>query len=273
MGIGREARRSARRRFLRLREGTAQPFSEAIRAGESEGRKRPDLCRLPGIRGAWLLQPRDGSGGACLYAYQQRLAKHAVPASLLARLAVDRTCQGRGLGKALVEDAPLRTAPAADIVGGAPRPCQERRGAGMIRSLGIRAESHGSPSPVFAHEGLAEDIERMNGEPPLLGPTPLESFGATKPLRKRHVVGESLACDPGYVGNSSDQMLDGAALTGDEKTRQPGRGAWMLIRKSSVTADFRAARAIAARGKLYRNGQRLEGRIAVHEMDALESDP
>ncbi len=169
------------------------------------------------------------------------LAKHAVPVLPLARLAIDRTCQGRGLGKALVEDALLRTATAADIVGVAPRPCQGRRGAGMVRSLGIRAESHGSPSPVLAHEGLAEDIEPMNGKPPLLGPTPLESFVATKPLRKRHVVGESLACDPGCARYPSDHKLDRAALTGDGKKRQPGRVAWMLLHKSSVTADFRTA--------------------------------
>ena len=36
---------------------------------------------------------------------------------LLARLAVDLTWQGRGLGKALVKDALLRTAAAADIAG------------------------------------------------------------------------------------------------------------------------------------------------------------
>ena len=36
---------------------------------------------------------------------------------LLARLAVDLTLQGRGLGKALVKDALLRTAAAADIAG------------------------------------------------------------------------------------------------------------------------------------------------------------
>ena len=36
---------------------------------------------------------------------------------LLARLAVDRTWQGRGLDKALVKDALLRTAAAADIAG------------------------------------------------------------------------------------------------------------------------------------------------------------
>ena len=36
---------------------------------------------------------------------------------LLARLAVDRSCQGQGLGKALIKDALLRTAEAAEIAG------------------------------------------------------------------------------------------------------------------------------------------------------------
>ena len=45
------------------------------------------------------------------------LARHPIPVMLLARLAVDRTEQGRGLGRALVKDALLRTAAAADIAG------------------------------------------------------------------------------------------------------------------------------------------------------------
>ena len=44
-------------------------------------------------------------------------ARHAVPVMLLGRLAVDRTHQGRGLGRALLKDALLRTAQAADIAG------------------------------------------------------------------------------------------------------------------------------------------------------------
>lgn len=39
------------------------------------------------------------------------------PAMILARLAVDRGMQGRGIGRALVRDALLRTAQAADIAG------------------------------------------------------------------------------------------------------------------------------------------------------------
>lgn len=43
--------------------------------------------------------------------------RHPIPVMLLARLAVDKTEQGRGLGKTLLKDALLRTAQAADIAG------------------------------------------------------------------------------------------------------------------------------------------------------------
>ncbi|TSD87101.1 GNAT family N-acetyltransferase [Mycobacterium sp. KBS0706] len=45
------------------------------------------------------------------------LPRHPVPVMLLARLAVDISEQGRGLGKALLKDALLRTAQAAEIAG------------------------------------------------------------------------------------------------------------------------------------------------------------
>lgn len=47
----------------------------------------------------------------------QGIAQHPVPTMLLARLAMDRQHQGAGLGKALLKDALLRTAQAADIAG------------------------------------------------------------------------------------------------------------------------------------------------------------
>jgi len=43
--------------------------------------------------------------------------RHLIPVMLLARLAVDKVEQGRGLGRALLKDALLRTAQAADIAG------------------------------------------------------------------------------------------------------------------------------------------------------------
>ena len=45
------------------------------------------------------------------------LPRHPVPLMLLARLAVHRDWQGRGLGAGLLKDALRRTAQAADIVG------------------------------------------------------------------------------------------------------------------------------------------------------------
>jgi predicted N-acetyltransferase YhbS len=45
------------------------------------------------------------------------LPKHPIPVILLARLAVDATEQGRGLGAALLKDALLRTIQASEIAG------------------------------------------------------------------------------------------------------------------------------------------------------------
>jgi GNAT superfamily N-acetyltransferase len=45
------------------------------------------------------------------------LARHPVPVMILARLAVDQAHQRLGLGRALLKDALLRTAQAADIAG------------------------------------------------------------------------------------------------------------------------------------------------------------
>jgi GNAT superfamily N-acetyltransferase len=45
------------------------------------------------------------------------LARHPVPVMILARLAVDQEHQRKGLGQALLKDALLRTAQAADIAG------------------------------------------------------------------------------------------------------------------------------------------------------------
>lgn len=45
------------------------------------------------------------------------LGRHDVPVAILARLGVDVTVQGRGVGRGLVKDALLRVAGAADLIG------------------------------------------------------------------------------------------------------------------------------------------------------------
>jgi GNAT superfamily N-acetyltransferase len=45
------------------------------------------------------------------------LARHPIPVMILARLAIDQSMQGRGLGQGLLKDALTRTVHAADIAG------------------------------------------------------------------------------------------------------------------------------------------------------------
>lgn len=58
------------------------------------------------------VSPADAPGRVC-----KGLARHPVPVMILARLAVDAEFQRKGLGRALLKDALLRTLQAADIAG------------------------------------------------------------------------------------------------------------------------------------------------------------
>ena len=92
----------------------------------------------------------------------QGISQHPVPVMILARLAVDLQHQGAGLGKALLKDALLRTAQAADIAG--------------IRALLVHAkdeparqwylnwEFEPSPSDPFHLFLLMKDIKAMVGK-------------------------------------------------------------------------------------------------------------
>ena len=86
------------------------------------------------------------------------MARHPVPVMILARLAVDRFAQRSGIGQALLKDALLRTAQAADIAG--------------IRALVVHAKN----------EDARRWYERFDFEP---SPTdPLHLFLLLKDLRK-----------------------------------------------------------------------------------------
>jgi GNAT superfamily N-acetyltransferase len=89
------------------------------------------------------------------------LAKHPVPVMLLARLAVDRSVQGKGVGRGLLKDALYRTVQAADIAG--------------IRALLVHAKDEdarqfythfnfdASPSDPYHLFLLVKDIRRIIG--------------------------------------------------------------------------------------------------------------
>ena len=89
------------------------------------------------------------------------IARHPVPLMILARLAVDSTEKGKGLGAALLKDAMLRTLNAAGIAG--------------IRALFVHAKDDEArrfyehfdfkPSPTDAHHlyCLMKDVTRLLG--------------------------------------------------------------------------------------------------------------
>ena len=91
------------------------------------------------------------------------LARHPVPIILLARLAIDLNEQGKGIGVALLKDALLRSARAADLIGcravplccggelfGHPLP-----GAVQVPEADLRRSKSGSGCPAEPERGLS----------------------------------------------------------------------------------------------------------------------
>jgi GNAT superfamily N-acetyltransferase len=87
------------------------------------------------------------------------MAQHPVPVMVLARLAVDLQHQGAGLGKALLKDALLRTAQAADIAG--MRALLVHAKDEAARQWYLRWEFEPSPSDPFHLFLLMKDIKAM----------------------------------------------------------------------------------------------------------------
>lgn len=74
-------------------------------------------CQGDVVIGFYSLAVGSVDPGATPSRVMKGLARHPVPVMILARLAVDKEHQRKGLGQALLRDALLRTAQAADIAG------------------------------------------------------------------------------------------------------------------------------------------------------------
>jgi predicted N-acetyltransferase YhbS len=85
------------------------------------------------------------------------LADHPVPVILLARLAVDRTEQGAGLGAGLFKDALLRSIAAADIVGC--RAVMVQAKDDRAKSFYMRFDFEPSPTDPFRLYALMKDVK------------------------------------------------------------------------------------------------------------------
>ena len=74
-------------------------------------------CRGDTVTGFYSLAVGSVDPQAAPSRAAKGLARHPVPVMILARLVVDKAHQRKGLGRALLKDALLRTAQAADIAG------------------------------------------------------------------------------------------------------------------------------------------------------------
>jgi len=70
------------------------------------------------VFGYYTLTPGSVVKAATPHRVRKGLAAHPVPVIIIARLAVDKSQQGLGVGRALVRDALLRVIDAAEIIGG-----------------------------------------------------------------------------------------------------------------------------------------------------------
>jgi GNAT superfamily N-acetyltransferase len=75
------------------------------------------LARDVTVRGYFSLAAGSISCDEATERVRKGLARHPIPVILLARLAVDKSLQARGIGPALLKDALLRLADAADTIG------------------------------------------------------------------------------------------------------------------------------------------------------------
>lgn len=86
---------------------------------------------------AGSVEPSDATGRTL-----RGTGRHPIPVVLLARLGVDKSAQGSGLGRALVIDALKRTMQASDVIG--------------VRALLIHAESEAAKN-FYLHLGEFEE--------------------------------------------------------------------------------------------------------------------
>jgi GNAT superfamily N-acetyltransferase len=85
-------------------------------------------------------------------------ARHAIPVVLLARLAVDTASQGQGIGPALLKDALLRAASAADTIGA--RALLVHAKDGRARSFYERFDFEPSPTDPLHLFLIMRDLKR-----------------------------------------------------------------------------------------------------------------
>ena len=89
----------------------------ALTNQQNESARTYVVHRNGSVVGYYSISAGSVAIGESPYRIAKGLARHPIPVILLARMNVDKSEAGKGLGKALLKDALVRIARAADIVG------------------------------------------------------------------------------------------------------------------------------------------------------------
>ena len=119
-------------------------------------------CRTGSVAGFYSLAVGSVEPSSAALRVIKGIPQHPVPVMILARLAVDLQHQGVGLGQALLRDALMRTAQAADIAG--IRALLVHAKDAPARQWYLNWEFEPSPSDPFHLFLLMKDIKAMLGD-------------------------------------------------------------------------------------------------------------
>lgn len=135
-------------RFARIADGAGTAKTYVLASGN---RVLGYYALTPGAVNRHELPERHAKG----------MPAHPIGAILLARLAVDRSLQGQGYGRALMADAAIRTLQAADLVGARAMlvHARDERAAGFYERLGFTQ----SPTDALHLMVLIKDLRRTFG--------------------------------------------------------------------------------------------------------------
>lgn len=112
----------AREHDVRAFDCGSEPLNEYLRrfawTNQQAGAARTYVAiRSRAVVGYYTLAYGSVEHGRASERIRKGLARHPIPVMVLARLAVDRSQQGQGLGQGLLKNALLRTLQAAEIAG------------------------------------------------------------------------------------------------------------------------------------------------------------
>ncbi len=135
-------------RFARIADGAGTAKTYVLTSGNR-------------VLGYYALTPAGVSREELPERHAKGMPAHPIGVILLARLAVDRSLQGQGYGRALMADASIRTLQAADLVGARAMlvHARDEQAAGFYERLGFTR----SPTDALHLMVLIKDLRRTFG--------------------------------------------------------------------------------------------------------------